>query len=96
MQTFRLANAYETLFWSLFGITQIKDVEIVEGHNSVERVGTMLFGAYHVAAIVVLINMLIAMMSNSFQEIQVKDMQKWAMFRCTMYIDDILLQWLTC
>ena len=67
----RLADAYETLFWSLFGITQIKDVEIVEGHNSVERVGTMLFGAYHVAAIVVLINMLIAMMSNSFQEIQV-------------------------
>ena len=74
----RLADAYETLFWSLFGITQIKDVEIVEGHDSVERVGTMLFGAYHVAAIVVLINMLIAMMSNSFQEIQVRTGQKLA------------------
>lgn len=37
----------------------------------VEGVGTYLFGIYHVVIIIVLINMLIAMMSHSFEDIQV-------------------------
>jgi hypothetical protein len=37
----------------------------------VEAVGTYLFGIYHVVIIIVLINMLIAMMSHSFEDIQV-------------------------
>jgi len=37
----------------------------------VEGVGTFLFALYHVAIIIVLINMLIAMMSHSFECIQV-------------------------
>ena len=37
----------------------------------VEAVGMFLFAAYHVAIIIVLINMLIAMMSHSFEDIQV-------------------------
>ena len=37
----------------------------------VEVVGYMLYGVYILGAVVVLINMLIAMMSNTFEEIQV-------------------------
>ena len=37
----------------------------------VEGVGMFLFALYHVAIIIVLINMLIAMMSHSFEDIQV-------------------------
>jgi len=37
----------------------------------VETVGLMLFALYHVTAIIVLVNMLIAMMSHSFEDIQV-------------------------
>lgn len=37
----------------------------------VEAVGTYMFGIYHVVIIIVLINMLIAMMSHSFEDIQV-------------------------
>ena len=37
----------------------------------VEGVGMFLFALYHVAIIIVLINMLIAMMSHSFEAIQV-------------------------
>ncbi|CAL1543144.1 unnamed protein product, partial [Lymnaea stagnalis] len=36
----------------------------------VETVGMYLFGIYHVVIIIVLINMLIAMMSHSFEDIQ--------------------------
>jgi Ion transport protein len=38
----------------------------------VENVGMFLFALYHVAIIVILINMLIAMMSHSFEAIQVR------------------------
>ena len=38
----------------------------------VENVGLLLFALYHVVIIIVLINMLIAMMSHSFEDIQVK------------------------
>ena len=41
----------------------------------VEVVGYMLYGVYILGAVVVLINMLIAMMSNTFEEIQVKCVQ---------------------
>jgi len=37
----------------------------------VETVGMFLFALYHVSTIIVLINMLIAMMSHSFEAIQV-------------------------
>lgn len=37
----------------------------------VEGVGMVLFACYHVAIIIVLVNMLIAMMSHSFEDIQV-------------------------
>ena len=39
----------------------------------VEGVGMFLFAAYHVTVIIVLINMLIAMMSHSFEDIQVRN-----------------------
>jgi len=38
----------------------------------VETVGLLMFAVYHVTAIIVLVNMLIAMMSHSFEDIQVK------------------------
>lgn len=61
-----------TLFWSLFGLTQLTAVR--EGHmqSYTKRVGEYLLVVYHGMAIIVLINMLIAMMSNSFQNIEVQ------------------------
>jgi hypothetical protein len=41
----------------------------------VEAVGMFLMAAYHVTVIIVLINMLIAMMSHSFEDIQVSDLE---------------------
>lgn len=40
----------------------------------VEAVGMFLFALYHVSIIIVLINMLIAMMSHSFEDIQVREL----------------------
>src|SRR6218665_3912223 len=80
----RLPRTLYSLFWSMFGLVNIDSVEIkypekekgnlyaysFPGGNHatsiVEGVGRFLFALYHVAII-----MLIAMMSHSFEDIQV-------------------------
>ena len=63
--------SYVTLFWSLFGLTQLSTVRDGHMHNYTKSVGEALLMGYHAMAIVVLTNMLIAMMSSSFQDIEV-------------------------
>jgi transient receptor potential cation channel subfamily C protein 4 len=60
-----------TLFWALFGLTQLNAVRDGPMQEFTKRVGEHLLMVYHAMAIIVLINMLIAMMSNSFQNIEV-------------------------
>ncbi|GIY56495.1 hypothetical protein CEXT_682051 [Caerostris extrusa] len=62
-----IGNTFTTLFWSLFGISSPKSTDLVEDDFFIETVGQGLFMSYHVTAIVVLINMLIAMMTKSFK-----------------------------
>ncbi len=69
---FRIANSYRTLSWSLFSITKTEDTDVIENHLFTEAIGQGIFVAYHVTSIIVLLNMLIAMMSHSFQIINVK------------------------
>lgn len=61
-----------TLFWALFGLPdlEILDLKGIE-HTFTEFIGIMLYAAYHVIAIVVLLNVLIAMMSNTYTRIEV-------------------------
>lgn len=60
-----------TLYWSLFGLVTLKDIKIPYGQSFTSMIGMILFMAYHFMAIIMLINMLIAMMSNSYQNIEV-------------------------
>ncbi|XP_076057895.1 transient-receptor-potential-like protein [Oratosquilla oratoria] len=77
---------FTTLFWSLFGISSPKSTDLVEEHVFIERVGQGLFMAYHVMSIIVLINMLIAMMSNSFQQIEDHADQEWKFARSQLWM----------
>jgi len=62
-----------TLFWSLFGLTQLGSVREGQIQSFTKRVAEYMLMCYHAMAVIVLVNMLIAMMSNSFQEIEVTD-----------------------
>jgi len=66
-----LWKSYVTLFWSLFGLTQLGSVREGQIQNFTKRVAEYMLLCYHAMAVIVLVNMLIAMMSNSFQEIEV-------------------------
>ena len=64
------------LFWALFGLTPLSTVREGNIKPFTKLVGEGLLMAYHVMAIIMLINMLIAMMSNSFQNIEVAHQTK--------------------
>ena len=70
---FRLEVTFKTVFWALFGMGDPDAVSLGEKYDMgfTERIGYIVFGAYHVTAVIVLLNMLIAMMSRSFDMIQV-------------------------
>lgn len=66
-----LYNTVETLFWSIFGLIGLDHFELSEEHQVTVWVGKTMFGTYGYISVVVLLNMLIAMMSNSYQYISV-------------------------
>lgn len=83
-----LQSTIKTQFWALYGYSppQFADVVIAEEiqhvgnetvvvvnkHKFTESVGYIMFGVYNVTAIIILLNMLIAMMSTSFMNVQVR------------------------
>ncbi|XP_026318010.1 transient receptor potential protein-like [Hyposmocoma kahamanoa] len=90
----RYANLFETsqsLFWASFGLVDLTTFELT-GIKSFTRFWALLtFGSYSVINIIVLLNMLIAMMSNSYQIISERADMEWKFARSTLwmsYFDD--------
>jgi transient receptor potential cation channel subfamily C len=67
-----LFNTLETLFWAMFGLIDLDHFALKESHVVTEWAGKTMFGTYGCISIIVLLNMLIAMMSNSYQYISVR------------------------
>ena len=71
----RFSNLFETgqsLFWAVFGLVNLDDFELAGIKDFTRFWALLMFGCYSVCNIIVLLNMLIAMMSNSYQSISVK------------------------
>ncbi|OWF36590.1 Short transient receptor potential channel 7 [Mizuhopecten yessoensis] len=81
---------FRTVFWSLFGRGETTAVELGEyGHIFTQTVGYWIFGAYNIATVTVLLNMLIAMMSRSFEIIQGEADTEWKFARSKLYMEYI-------
>ncbi len=61
----------QTLYFAWFGLVEIRHFELKQSHEFTQFVGKLMFGTYSGIMIIVLINMLIAMLSTSFQIISV-------------------------
>ncbi|XP_070534853.1 transient receptor potential-gamma protein-like [Ptychodera flava] len=82
-----LQTALSTLFWTLFGMTDLRSVEVtVANHWITELVGYFLFAVYHIIAIVALLNILIAMMSNTYTRIEEDADIQWKFSRSNLWI----------
>lgn len=68
---FRLFETLQSLFWSIFGLINLYVTNVEPDHTFTEFVGSTMFGTYNIISLVVLLNMLIAMMNNSYQHIAV-------------------------
>ena len=68
-----LEYTFRTIYWAVFGLKDSRTVELGEGYQSrfTESLGYIVFGVYNWGAVIVLLNMLIAMMTRSFDKIAV-------------------------
>lgn len=84
--TFSLFETSQSLFWASFGLVDLMAFDL-QGIKSFTRFWALLmFGSYSVINIIVLLNMLIAMMSNSYQIISERSDVEWKFARSKLWI----------
>nr|WEY24736.1 transient receptor potential cation channel subfamily C member 5 [Aplysia californica] len=85
------ANLFEilqSLYWAMYGLVDLDNAELTPRfkHEFTEFVGKLMFGVYSWIAFIVLLNMLIAMMSNSYQLIYSQADEEWKFARSKLWI----------
>ncbi|XP_067663768.1 short transient receptor potential channel 4-like isoform X2 [Haliotis asinina] len=83
-----LFDILQTLYWSVYGLVDLEHAELQPkfNHQFTEFVGKLTFGTYSWIAFIVLLNMLIAMMSNSYQMIYSQADEEWKFARSKLWI----------
>ncbi|VDP31015.1 unnamed protein product [Schistosoma curassoni] len=64
-----LFEIVQSLYWSAYGLIDLTSFNLEYPHAFTEFVGKLTFGTYSYIAFIVLLNMLIAMMNNSYEQI---------------------------
>ncbi|XP_023236287.1 transient receptor potential-gamma protein-like [Centruroides sculpturatus] len=85
----RFANLFETsqsLFWASFGLVDIHNFDLTGIQEYTRFWGLLMFGSYCVINVVVLLNLLIAMMSNSYQIISERSDIEWKFARSKLWM----------
>ncbi|KAJ8922824.1 hypothetical protein NQ315_007859, partial [Exocentrus adspersus] len=86
----RYANLFETsqsLFWASFGLVDLMSFELTGIKGFTRFWALLMFGSYSVINIIVLLNMLIAMMSNSYQIISERADTEWKFARSRLWVN---------
>ncbi|KAM7065579.1 short transient receptor potential channel 4 [Acridotheres tristis] len=81
-----LFETLQSLFWSIFGLINLYVTNVNARHEFTEFVGATMFGTYNVISLVVLLNMLIAMMNNSYQLIADHADIEWKFARTKLWM----------
>ncbi|KAG5869514.1 hypothetical protein JTB14_035111 [Gonioctena quinquepunctata] len=85
----RYANLFETsqsLFWASFGLVDLISFDLAGIKGFTRFWALLMFGSYSVINIIVLLNMLIAMMSNSYQIISERSDTEWKFARSRLWV----------
>lgn len=81
-----LFETLQSLFWSIFGLISLYVTNVKPKHEFTEFVGSTMFGTYNIISLVVLLNMLIAMMNNSYQHIADHADIEWKFARTKLWM----------
>ncbi|KAJ8734114.1 hypothetical protein PYW07_014665 [Mythimna separata] len=98
-------DTLNTLFWALFCMAPLESADVVlentrdprsldkfheNRHAFTERIGYFCFGCFEVISVIVVLNMLIATMSNTFQRVNDNVDIEWTFGKTEVYIDYML------
>ncbi|KAM7312638.1 short transient receptor potential channel 4-like [Ixodes scapularis] len=100
---FGLGRTLKYLFWAVYELGQPEYADVVVPgdargggklvtHDLTEFVGYSLWGLYHVITVVVLLNVLIAMMTNTFQRVEGNAYVEWIFARSSQWISYLDIQ----
>ena len=77
----------QDLFWALFGHLDVDCIRKDKaGETYIDDIGVFLVGIYHISVIFVLLNMLIAMMTKSFDRTSTNKDAEWKFYRTKLWI----------
>uniref|UniRef100_A0A8C3FA58 Transient receptor ion channel domain-containing protein n=1 Tax=Chrysemys picta bellii TaxID=8478 RepID=A0A8C3FA58_CHRPI len=78
-------ETFQFLFWTMFGMAEYSVVDMPQ-YGLAEFVGRALYGIFTIVMVIVLLNMLIAMITNSFQKIEDDADVEWKFARSKLYL----------
>ncbi|KAJ7996009.1 hypothetical protein DPEC_G00232630 [Dallia pectoralis] len=81
----RFNETFRFLFWTMFGVNNQDYVDMPQ-FVAAEMVGRILYGIFTLVIVIVLLNMLIAMITNSFQKIEDDADVEWKFARSKLYL----------
>ncbi|XP_056100194.1 short transient receptor potential channel 2 [Rhinichthys klamathensis goyatoka] len=81
----RFNETFNFLFWTMFGMANQEYVDMHD-YALAEFVGRIFYGIFTLLIVIVLLNMLIAMISNSFQRIEDCADVEWKFARSKLYL----------
>ncbi|CAF0718901.1 unnamed protein product [Brachionus calyciflorus] len=85
-----IQSTFTTIFWSIFGLGDSGNISLKPFNNQLtEFFGFILYGTFHIASIIVLLNMLIAMMTKSYESILQDSDVEWKFARSRLYMESI-------
>jgi len=73
----RIEGAFSTLFWALFGHVEMSIFKASDHAKITEVTGHLLFAAFCIASVLVAMNLLIAMLSNTYKKVDVSFIFKY-------------------
>lgn len=83
----RFGNSMKTIFWSLFGEIDESGFRIDEdGYGAIWKTGMVLFGAFNIVAVLVALNMLIAILNESYTRISEDLDTEWKFTRTKLWL----------
>lgn len=81
-----LFESSQSLFWASFGMVGLETFELTGIKSYTRFWGLLMFGSYSVINVIVLLNLLIAMMSNSYAMIDEHSDTEWKFARTRLWM----------
>lgn len=78
------------MFWSIFGRGDTDVLSLGEYQNNfTEDIGYIIYGVFNIVTVTVLINMFIAVMTRSFQNIAVRGLLESSLYYTILYLYEL-------